>query len=110
MGTMHRLVSIINTEDIHADPTCFVEKFSDISRQCVCRGQIEISKIFMNAVIRIRSHLTEVGTFLKSSSIIAEAATDVGGHANENISDSRIYKLRQSVCSGTILSYERSFY
>ena len=107
-STLHRLVSVINVENTHADPTRFVKSFSDLSSRCEGQGQKVIGDVFVNAAIRIASHLTDPGAFCKTSSLIPASTSDEKDAAYERFSYERSEK-KSSVCSEAIHHFESSF-
>ena len=108
LSTLHRLVSIVNVEDIHADPTCFVEAFSNVSR--ICRevaGQEAVGDVFTKAALRIANHLTDTEIFCKASSVTSIPEPEY--RCVER--DEEIMRVQKtSVCSEAIISFERSFH
>ena len=103
MSTLHRVVSVINTDGIHEDPTYFVDAFGKLSERCLEKGQDEVADIFTNATIRITSHLTDSEVYSKAKSFAAKRR-DID---EEDVAGRTPYL--NSVCSEAIQAFERSF-
>ena len=106
VSTLHRLVSVINSENVHTDPTSFVQAFSNLSSQCDGQEQREIASVFQEAAARIVDHLIDPEAFSKTSSIIASSSSNTDGvRGNCDIQHS----IKKSVCCEAVQNFENSF-
>ena len=102
VSTLHRIVSVINTDGIHEDPTYFVDAFGKLSERCLEKGQDEVADVFTNASIRVTSHLTDSEVYRQAKSFTTKRRDD------EDDVNGRTPFLN-SVCSEAIQAFERSF-
>ena len=104
VSTLYRVVSVINTDGIHEDPTYFVDAFGKLSACCLEKGQEEAADIFMDATIRLTSHLTVSEVYRQAKSFVAKRRDmdeeDVVGRT----------PFLNSVCSAAIQAFESSFH
>ena len=103
VSTLHRVVSIINTDGMHEDPTYFVDAFGKLSERCSEKGLDEAADIFTNATIRITNHLTDSCVYSKAKSFAAKR-----GDIDED-DVVRQLPFLDSVCNEAIQVFERSF-
>lgn len=104
-STLHRLISVINTEGLYPDPTCFALSFSSLSHRCAGQGQKSVGDVFVKAATRITHHLTDPKVFIKASAIIRTA-----NERNEDKKMSQIDASRKKhVSSEEILKFESLF-
>ena len=103
VSTLHRVLSVINTDGIHEEPTYFVDAFSKLSERCLEKEQEGAADVFTNACSRITSHLTDSEVYIKAKSFAAKRRDideeDVVGRT----------PFLNSVCSEAIQAFERSF-
>eukprot|EP00578_Thalassiosira_sp_NH16_P007312 CAMPEP_0181105082 /NCGR_PEP_ID=MMETSP1071-20121207/15775_1 /TAXON_ID=35127 /ORGANISM="Thalassiosira sp., Strain NH16" /LENGTH=940 /DNA_ID=CAMNT_0023188331 /DNA_START=184 /DNA_END=3003 /DNA_ORIENTATION=- len=92
-SSLHRLVSVITNDDIHADPACFIEAFSIASNRCTGQGEKAVGDVFKQSAIRITNHLTNPA--------IISSTSDVRDGMNESmrVECSDKYKEKKSVFS-----------
>ncbi|KAL9186582.1 hypothetical protein ACHAXT_005820 [Thalassiosira profunda] len=101
-STLHRLVSVIIDENIHVDPTCFVQSFCDVSRLCQEQGQQAIGDVFTKAAVRIANHINDPEIFGAAKSILGGWETRNGGWRQQ--------RSQVSVCGEAVGRFESSFY
>ena len=104
VSTLYRVVSVINTDGIHEDPTYFVDAFGKLSACCLEKGQEEAADIFMDATIRLTSHLTDFEVYRQAKSFVAKRRD-----MDEEDVVGRTPPLN-SVCSQAIQAFESSFH
>jgi len=103
VSTLHRVVSIINTDGIHEDPTYFVDALGKLSERCLEKGQEEAADVFTDASVRTTSYLTDSEIYSKAKSFATK-----GRHADEE--DVGQTPFLNSVCSEAIQAFEGSFH
>ena len=105
-STLHRLVSVINTEGFYPDPTCFVQCFSSLSHRCTGQGQKAVGDVFTKAATQITQHLTDPEVFRNASSVIHLAIKERHEYATMSQIDAG---QRKYVCSEAIHKFEKLF-
>ena len=106
LSTLHRLVSVINTEGLYPDPTSFVQSFISLSHRCAGQGQKAAGDTFVKAATQITQHLTDPEAFSKASSVIPLKIEE----RHEYTKMSRIdASQKKYVCSEAIHKFESLF-
>lgn len=104
-STLHRLVSVINTEGLYPDPIIFVQSFSGLSHRCAGQGQKAVSDTFVKAATQITQHLTDPEAFSKASSVIPSMIEERHEYTKIRIDASQ----EKYVCNEAIHKFERLF-
>ena len=109
-STLHRLVTVINTEDMKPDRIYLVEGLCSLSSRCAGQGQKGIGDLFQKAATRIVQHLTDPDIYCNASSIIASSAIEEDRTAQcKSMRNWNESHQHHSVCSEAIRQFESSF-
>ena len=98
--TLYRLISIVNVEHLHPDPSSFVQKLVEASVTFSQQGRDCESKAFNDAALRICAHLSDFTVIKKISSAVPTIL--VGGRHPV------LESFESSAFSDSICSFETS--
>ena len=93
---LYRLISVVNAEHLHPDPSSFVQKLVEASVTFSQQGRDGESKAFNDAALRVCAHLSDSTIAEKISSAVPSIVVEERHHVRESFEPSA---FSDSICS-----------